>query len=180
MDELRRYSQKNSISHRSYNENASRFYFIFISFCFGLIVWFIHKGCQAGQLCQVPEAVWRLICGVQRGLFPHSTCHLSFLASIWTKILQPSCFTFRLTEHLPCLLQDCLQRSVRQLGDHRAVSSMVAVKWAAAGSAGSSHHLVLPNHSHRNQGYLQGKGLSLFLFMFKASFRPSSVYLFNL
>lgn len=40
---------------------------------------FVSKGCQARQLCQVPEAVWWPVCGVQHELFPSSTCLLSFL-----------------------------------------------------------------------------------------------------
>lgn len=40
---------------------------------------FVSKGCQARQLCQVPEAVWWPVCGVQHELFPGSTRLLSFL-----------------------------------------------------------------------------------------------------
>lgn len=40
---------------------------------------FIPLGCQAGQLCQVPEAVWQPVCGFQHQLFSHPTCLLSFL-----------------------------------------------------------------------------------------------------
>lgn len=40
---------------------------------------FISQGSQAGQLRQVPEAMWWPVCGVQHKLLPHSTCHLSFL-----------------------------------------------------------------------------------------------------
>lgn len=40
---------------------------------------FITKGCKAGQLCQVPEAMWWPVCGVQHKLFHQPAHHLPFL-----------------------------------------------------------------------------------------------------
>lgn len=42
-------------------------------------VFFFPKGCQAGQLCEVPEAMWWPVCVVQYELFPGSTRLISFL-----------------------------------------------------------------------------------------------------
>lgn len=178
MYERRRHSQKQRISYRSYNEKI----FSFKCSCFRLIRLMSHLFPKAAKLanyakyqklCDVLFVVFSLVFFLTRlVIFP-------FWQVFSQKSLQPSCFTTRLAEHTPCLLQDCLQRSVRQLGDNRAVSSMVAVKWPAAGPAGSSHHLVLSNHPHCNQGYLQGKGLSLFLSVL-CLIQAIICYLFNL
>lgn len=63
-----------------YPQRKQRYWFDKFTLCFLIHKSiFVSKGCQARQLCQVPEAVWWPVCGVQHELFPGSTRLLSFL-----------------------------------------------------------------------------------------------------